>query len=69
MPLLTIELTKEGDQYHAELHAASEINGVADQRITAPGAVGIEALHGCLTGLEALAKGNTQRGEIARRFI
>ena len=67
--LLTISVFKDGDRFKAQLHAPSDINGVADLRVDVVGNVVVEALIKCVEGLEAFAQGTGERAEIARRFI
>jgi gamma-glutamylcyclotransferase (GGCT)/AIG2-like uncharacterized protein YtfP len=63
--MLTIAVTKVGDDFRADLHAPSEINGVADLRIHHVASHAVEAIKACLDDLqERAAENNT----IALRF-
>jgi hypothetical protein len=64
-PLLTITLSKRGDEFRADLQAPSETNGVADLRVHGVHSNAIEAIEICLTELQAMAADND---EIALRF-
>jgi hypothetical protein len=63
--LLTIALSKDGDGYRAELHAPSQINGVADLRVRGISPHAVEAIQICLAELQAKA---ADGDEVALRF-
>jgi hypothetical protein len=61
----TITVSKRGDEFHADLHAESGVNGVADLRLRGIGHSAMEAVEICLTELQAKA---ADEDEIALRF-
>jgi hypothetical protein len=64
-PLLTITLSKSGDDFRADLQAPSGVNGVADLRLRGIKPNAVEAIEYCLDELQSkAADGN----EIALRF-
>jgi hypothetical protein len=63
--LLTIKLSKSGNDFRADLEAPSEVKGVPDLRLHGINESAIEAIQTCLAELESsAAEGN----EIALRF-
>ena len=65
-PLLTIALSKSGNDFRADLQAPSGVNGVADLRLRGIGKNAVEAIETCITELEAKA---ADGDEIALRFV
>ena len=52
---LIIMLNKIGDQFRADLHAPSELDGVADLRLHHVGSHAVEVIEACLEELQAKA--------------
>ena len=63
--VLTITLTKRGDEFYADLVAPSNQSGIADLKLRGIGPSAVEAVEVCLSELEA--KG-ADGDEIALRF-
>ena len=54
-PLLTITVSKQGDEFRAELQAPSPTNGAADFRVLGIGPNAVEAIEVCLAELQSKA--------------
>ena len=63
--LLTITLSKSGNDFRADLQAPSGVNGVADLRLRGVSPHAVEAIEVCLTELQAKA---ADGDKIALRF-
>jgi len=64
-PLLTITLSNDGNIFRADLHAPSNVKGVADLHLDGISEHAVQAIDTCLTELESRAADGDQ---IALRF-